>query len=229
MKYSKTLFLFTLLIITACSRPVSGPDKSLGGAVLGGAWGAGAGAVAGNQVGDLGPGAAVGAAVGAVGGIMSGASQDLVESGQLKQQNQLKALRINNLSNERTLARLQDKLDRAAVSGLNAIYQVFFDADSSTLKSGSIANLEIIADSLRTSPKAAKIKVVGHSDDAGTPEYNEKIAESRARSVASYLMARGLAGDQIFVQSYGSQRPIASNTTESGQQLNRRVDIYIGN
>jgi outer membrane protein OmpA-like peptidoglycan-associated protein len=122
---------------------------------------------------------------------------------------------------------MQDRLDRAAASGSAGLYQVFFDADETSLKPGAVANLEIIADSLRGDPHAALINVVGHSDDSGKPEYSERVSEARARSVAAYLVARGLSQDQIVVKSFGSKRPIATNSTPAGRQLNRRVDIYI--
>ncbi|NLF24853.1 MAG: OmpA family protein [Deltaproteobacteria bacterium] len=222
--------LFVLFAISACA-PTPGPDKTIAGAALGAAWGAGAGAVVGHQVegAPTGEGVAIGAGFGAVSGAMSGLAYDAQEDVQIQQEQELASLRIQNTANAQMLSHLQARLDQAIATDLaGGIYQVFFDPDSSTLRSGAIANLEVIADSIRTSPSAYVVNVVGHADDAGTPTYNQRLAESRARAVSAYLSARGISMDQLHVSSYGSKRPIASNVTEAGRQLNRRVDIFIG-
>lgn len=224
-----TLFAFGLISLLGCSNPQPGPDKTATGAVLGAGWGAGAGAIVGHQIDYTGQGAAVGAGFGAVSGALSGAGYDLAESAIMKEHRKLNALRVRNQSNSIQLARIQDKLDRAVASDIaGGVYQVFFDPDATNLRAGAIANLEVIADSIKSSPHAYRIFVLGHADDAGTPEYNQRLSEARARAVSSYLTARGISADQVAVQSYGSSRPIATNATDIGRQLNRRVDVYIG-
>ena len=219
---------FLLLTVCACSRPQSGPDKTIGGTLLGAGWGAGAGAVIGNQVGSTGPGAAVGAGFGAAAGMINGVVADENEATQIENEQELARLKIQNLSTEHSLASIQHTLDTAIASNvLGGIYQVFFDEDVSSLRIGAIADLETIADTIKSSTYVSILNVVGHSDDAGTPDHNAQLAEARARSVSSYIAARGVSLDQIKVQSFGSQRPIASNTTPVGRQLNRRVDVYI--
>lgn len=218
-----------LTLISACSNPQPGPDKTVAGALLGAGWGAGAGAVVGNQVSHPGQGAAIGAGFGAVSGALTGAGYDLTEATQDKHERQLAALKVQNAANGQMLAQLQQQLDQAITSTIaGGVYQVFFDADATNLRSGAIANLETVADSIQGSPYAYVVNVVGHADDAGTPEYNKRLAEARARAVSSYLAARGISMNQIKVTSFGSSRPIANNTTETGRQLNRRVDVYIG-
>jgi len=233
MAASKTRIL-TLLLgafslgLSACSRPNTSPDQTIGGAVLGAGWGAGAGAVVGNQVATAGQGAAVGAGFGAVSGMMTGYSNDRTEDTQAKLEKQLASLKIQSLTNQRQLEQMNASIDNGQAGSINTgVSQVFFDDDASSLRSGSIANLETIADSLRTSLRAFRIKVVGHSDDAGTPDYNLRLSEARARTVTSYLAARGISMDQISIESYGSTRPLLSNTTAEGRQLNRRVDIFV--
>lgn len=224
-----TTFCLLAASLSACSNPQPGPDKTIAGAVLGAGWGAGAGAVIGNQVSYAGEGAAIGSGFGAVGGALSGAGYDLSESAQLENERQLAALKIQNISNQRELENIQGRLDDAVVSpDAGGVYQVFFDEDATSLRGGSVANLEVIAESIKASPRAYVIHVVGHSDDTGDPKYNERLAESRARSVSAYLGSRGISMDQIKVASHGSTRPIASNSTPVGRQLNRRVDVYIG-
>lgn len=217
-----------IAILAACSNPQSGPDKTLAGGVLGAGWGAGAGAVIGNQIGNTGPGAGVGAGFGAINGMMVGAGYDLTESTQLRQEEQLASLRVQNAVNSRQLMQLQAQLDRAVTSDISGgVYQVFFDPDATSLKAGAVANLEIVADAIKTNPAAYIVNVVGHTDDAGSPEYNERLAQARARTVSAYLGQRGVSMDQIVVKDFGATRPIATNGTAEGRQLNRRVDIFI--
>lgn len=230
---SKSVFLVIMLIglLSGCAnQPAPGPDKTIGGAVLGAAWGAGAGAVVGNQIEGtpVGEGAAVGAGFGALSGAFAGLAYDNIEDTQIEHEQALAALKVQNAANAHQLAHLQHRMDKAITSDLNpGVYQLFFDPDATSLKGGAIANLEIIADALKTRTSGFYVNVVGHADDVGNREYNEKVAEARARSVSAYLAHRGISSDQIRVSSFGSKRPIASNNTEAGRQLNRRVDVYI--
>ena len=224
-----TITCFFLFYLNGCHNPQPGPDKTVAGAVLGAGWGAGSGAVIGHQLDYTGQGAAVGAGFGAVAGAISGAGYDLTESTQLHQEKQLASLRVQNQANSQALARLQDRLDRAIAADMNGgIYQVFFDPDATNLRAGAVANLEIIAETIKQSTHAYVVNVVGHADDAGTPEYNDRLAEARARTVSAYLSERGISLGQIKVGSFGSKRPLATNTTDTGRQLNRRVDVYLG-
>lgn len=226
ISHTSILILFISMLV-ACSNPQPGPDKTLGGAVLGAGWGAGAGAVIGNQISYTGEGAAIGAGFGLVDGALTGGGFDLIEGAQLDQERQLASLKIQNETNRAQLRHLQARLDHAVTASTGGVYQVFFDPDATNLRAGAIANLEVIAHSLQTSPRANAIVVVGHTDDAGTPEYNERLAEARARTVGAYLAEKGIASAQITVKSFGAKRPIATNMTETGRQLNRRVDVYI--
>lgn len=214
--------------LSMCSRPQSGPDKTVTGAILGAGWGAGTGAVVGNQIGSTGSGAVAGAGLGLVAGAITGAGYDVSEGVQLDQERSLESMKIQNELNAQRLAKLQAHLDRHDASASNnAIYQVYFDSDVSSLKPGAIADLETVANNFKSSTSSRQIVVVGHSDDAGTPEYSERIAEARARAVSGYLAGQGLSMDNIVVKQFGSQRPVASNATPEGRQLNRRVEIYL--
>ena len=225
------LLVSFLLFLISCSSAGQQqvPEGTIAGAALGGAWGSGAGAVIGNQVATAGTGAAVGAGFGIAAGALSGAGYDFVESDLAAQRDELSALRAQNQQNEDHLRSLQISLDRAIAAGSGlSVFQVFFDIDQTNLKSGSIAQLEALADSIKTNPRAKDISLVGNADDSGAPDYNERLAEARAREVASYLMRRGISQDQIKIKSAGSAQPIVSNINQAGRQLNRRVDIYVG-
>jgi outer membrane protein OmpA-like peptidoglycan-associated protein len=226
-----TCSVLIALVLAGCSTPTPGPDKTIGGAVLGAAWGAGTGIVVANQLDGVSgqDGAAIGAGFGAVSGAISGATYDVAEDDQLKQEKKLASLRVQNATNSQMLSQLQYRMDHAITSaGAAGIYQVYFDADQTSLRAGAIADLEVIAEQIRASPHARMIHVVGHTDDAGAPVYNDSLAEARARTVSAYLGSRGISMDQIKVTSHGAKRPVASNSNAVGRQLNRRVDIYVG-
>lgn len=228
----KVLSLFiTLILVAACSNnPGEENDKTLAGAVLGAGWGAGTGAIVGHQLdgSPTGEGVAIGAGLGMVAGAAQGMGYDQIESEQLKQERRLDSLQIKNKVNRKELRILQAKLDRAIDAGVaGGIYQVFFDVDATSLRAGAIANLETIAESIKGTPGAYRIAIVGHTDDSGDPEYNSRLAEVRARNVSSYIAARGISFSQLAVSSVGGKQPIASNSTPAGRQLNRRVDVFI--
>jgi outer membrane protein OmpA-like peptidoglycan-associated protein len=218
----------SILLLSACNNPQEGPDKTIGGAVLGAGWGAGAGAVIGNQVGYSGEGTAIGAGFGMLGGALTGFSNDLTEDAIMEQEKTLASLKIQNDATSRQLSNLQTTLDSPSLASMKGgMHQIFFDVDVTSLKAGSIADLEILAEQIKSSPNVTQVNIVGHSDDAGTPEYNSRLAEARARSVSTFLASKGIPLSQIKITSYGSQRPVASNTSDVGRQLNRRVDIYL--
>lgn len=223
-----SLITATTSIISGCSNPQPGPDKSFAGAILGAGWGAGAGAVIGNQVSTPGKGVAVGAGFGAAAGLLHGVGYDLVEGSQLEQNRQLASLRVQAVANQRQLEKLQAKLDgNRGPDPVPGVYQVFFDADQTSLRPGGMTNLEAIAESIKSSNVVRKVHVVGHTDDTGSAKYNETLSHARAATVSTYLSSRGIATDQIDVKSMGATKPIATNATEAGRQLNRRVDVYI--
>lgn len=215
-------------LLASCANPQPGPDKTLGGTVLGAGWGAGAGAVVGNQLGSPGEGVAIGAGFGAVQGAMIGGGLDTTESAMLAQEKELSTLQALNAANRAQLGSLIAMYDNSVATDVgNGIYQVFFDPDATSLRKGAVANLEVIAASIQKSPRAHNVHVVGHTDDTGDPKHNERLAEARAKTVGDYLAARGISMDQITVKSQGAKQPIATNATQVGRQLNRRVDVYI--
>lgn len=73
--------------------------------------------------------------------------------------------------------------------------------------------------------KVDSVVVEGHTDDKGTVALNQKLSESRASSVASYLSA--VFGKMLFTRGWASEKPIADNKTREGRQKNRRVEIYV--
>lgn len=69
--------------------------------------------------------------------------------------------------------------------------------------------------------------VVGHTDNSGSPTFNQKLAINRAMSVQQYLVSKGIAATRIKAVGYGASRPIADNDTVEGAQKNRRVEFLL--
>lgn len=220
--------LLLLSMCVSCSNPQPGPDKTVAGTVLGAGWGAGAGAVVGNQVDSTGKGIAVGAGFGAVAGMLAGGGFDMGEGALLKQDRELAALKIRNVGTQLELEKIQGNLDRAALTDASiGVYQVFFDEDATSLRAGAVSNLEVLAEAIKTNPHVGTVNVVGHTDDTGVAEYNDQLALARANSVSAYLGARGISTSRIKTSGQGASKPIASNATQAGRQLNRRVDVFV--
>ncbi|MGB5490136.1 MAG: OmpA family protein [Woeseiaceae bacterium] len=69
------------------------------------------------------------------------------------------------------------------------------------------------------------VEVAGHTDSTGSDAYNQSLSERRAGSVSSYLTSQGVAQQRVITVGMGESRPVADNTTDSGRQANRRVEI----
>ncbi len=219
-------FFFLFLILSSC-YPTSGADKSLAGAVLGAGWGAGAGTVVGNQFGEPTEGLLIGSAFGAGAGLIEGARLDVAESYELEEQRELDALKVQVASNERELLRVQSALDDRERKLLQDVSgaEVFFDKSKASLRLGSSYRLQRLVDKIKINPYIDVIEIHGHSDDTGSEDLNRKLSEARARTVANFLIENGISLDRIRMFSHSSHRPIASNKTEEGKLLNRRVEI----
>jgi outer membrane protein OmpA-like peptidoglycan-associated protein len=112
-----------------------------------------------------------------------------------------------------------------ARDGRVALYGIQFDFDRDTLQPGSAAQIGQIAGLLRQSPALA-IRVVGHTDDKGTPGYNLALSQRRAtRIVDALAREHGIARGRMDAVGAGAAEPVARNDTEEGRALNRRVEI----
>jgi len=103
---------------------------------------------------------------------------------------------------------------------------VVFDTGKATLKSGAREKLAKISGILVDHP-GLKLEVEGHTDSVGTEEYNQTLSESRASAVRDFLIAEGVPSSSITSHGFGKARPVASNDTDSGRQLNRRVELIV--
>jgi len=71
------------------------------------------------------------------------------------------------------------------------------------------------------------IDIVGHTDAIGSDDYNQRLSERRARSVADALMDFGVADERIATSGAGEWAPVAPNDSEWGRARNRRVEIHL--
>ena len=69
------------------------------------------------------------------------------------------------------------------------------------------------------------VKIEGHTDNIGTKEYNQKLSERRAKSVANYLIDKGVDSSKVTTEGFGFSRPIADNKTKEGRAKNRRTEM----
>ena len=105
--------------------------------------------------------------------------------------------------------------------------QVQFETGTAVLRPESDAVLAEVSKVLAEHPEIEQIEVQGHTDDIGPPEVNRKLGQDRAESVVSWLVSHGAKREQLLGKGYGSDEPIASNSTEEGRAQNRRVEFRI--
>ena len=105
--------------------------------------------------------------------------------------------------------------------------RISFDTDSAVLTAESSVQLDNVATILRAYPQA-HVAVVGHTDSVGNEADNVVLSRARANTVAAKLTANGVQPRRVHAEGYGSQRPIADNTTEAGRAENRRVELAVG-
>jgi outer membrane protein OmpA-like peptidoglycan-associated protein len=103
---------------------------------------------------------------------------------------------------------------------------VFFDFDKWDLRPESYVELDRVVKLLKDNP-AIEIEMSAHTDSRGSDEYNFKLSDNRARSVMEYILSKGIAANRITSQGYGETKPVATNDTDEGRQLNRRVEFKI--
>ncbi len=105
--------------------------------------------------------------------------------------------------------------------------KILFDFDKASIKPESHGLLDEIIQVIKEHPHIKKISIEGHTDSDGTDEYNQKLSEQRARSVARYLTRGGIPADMLTSNGFGETRPIADNDSDEGKEKNRRVEFII--
>lgn len=216
-----------MAILLSSSLLLSGCGMS--NTAKGGLIGAGSGAVLGGIIGQIagkGKGAAIGAAIGgAVGtgvGIIVGKKMDKAAQAA----KQVEGAQVQNVTDINGLPAVKVTFD----SG------ILFNTGSSTLSNAAKSSLKNFANDVLNQNKDMDVAILGYTDNQAwrnstaeqSAQKNQVLSEQRAKSVSSYLKQCGVATAQIkTIQGLGEANPVADNSTVSGQEQNRRVEVYL--
>jgi outer membrane protein OmpA-like peptidoglycan-associated protein len=206
MKKAVVLLLSAGLLFT--SSIGCGWNSAGKGAVIGAGAGGVVGGVIGHAAGNTAAGAIIGAEVGGTAGIVIGNEMDKRAA---EMRRDIQGARIE---------RIGEGIKITFDTGL------FFDFDKSDLRPEAATNIESLAKILNKYPDT-DILVEGDTDNIGSEDYNLKLSERRAQSVANYLAGQGVAVARISMVGLGETNPIASNATDYGRQQNRRVEVAV--
>jgi outer membrane protein OmpA-like peptidoglycan-associated protein len=195
-------------------RPSGRPLESMETGILVGAGvGAALGAVAYHQNRSR------GALIGAVGGGLAGAAVGSYMDSQKRDLEKNLGQEIQ--SGEARVEKLPNDVVRITMTSHTA-----FDTDSVNIKPAFHSTLDKLADVVVRYGKTS-LTIVGHTDNVGSDQYNQKLSERRAVSVAQYFESRRVSPLRLATLGKGEGAPVASNNTESGRSANRRVEIYV--
>jgi outer membrane protein OmpA-like peptidoglycan-associated protein len=101
-----------------------------------------------------------------------------------------------------------------------------FASNKSQLRPEMEGVLNIIAQML-VEYRDTRIVISGHTDDAGEADYNQQLAERRARAISRFFTDSGVAAERIVIFGYGESQPIADNASVEGRATNRRIEILL--
>ena len=207
----------TLAVFTAGCATYTGqtndpndPNRTKRGALIGAGIGAVAGLLSGKDATERRQRAMVGAGIGALAGGSIGAYQDRQEA----------ELRRETAGTGIDVSRDGD------VIKLNLPDGVTFDFAKYDLKPQFYPALNTIASTLKEYNQTI-VEVSGHTDSIGSDAANQTLSERRANAVSSYLIGQGVQRERFEVVGMGERYPVASNDTDSGRALNRRVEIRL--
>lgn len=208
MRLKITALLLCVLTVLGCET------KQGTGTLVGTGGGAVLGAIIGKIAGNTAVGAAIGGVVGAGTGAIIGRHMDKVAE-------QAKA-QVEN-------AKVEQVTDKNGLSAVKVTFDsgILFATNKSDLNATSKNELAKFSNVLKQNTDCY-VDIYGHTDSTGNDGINIPLSNSRAQSVATYLRQCGISDAQMKnVEGYGSSQPVADNSTASGRQLNRRVEIYL--
>ena len=230
MCYPRRSILSFVVLAFALQGCAQGLNNTAGGALGGSALGAGLGAIVGNQAGNPGAGIAIGAAAGALGGALIGNSLDSQAEERRKAEVQVSRNQEQIEENRRILDELRARGADAYSTNRGIVVNlpdVLFEFNRAQLTSDAEVTVGEITNVLRKTGRS--ISVEGHADAVGSENYNYRLSERRAETVANELTRGGIPSRAIRVHGYGESQPIASNDTERGRARNRRVEVVLEN
>ena len=206
----KTVKQFTLILaaIAFLAAGCKTMNRSQKGAAIGAGGGAAIGAVVGKALGYTAMGAIVGAAVGGTAGAVIGKKMD-------QQAEEMKQV-------------LGDAEVRRVGEGIVIEFKdkILFGFDQSDVTTAAQQSLNKLHEVLEKYPDT-NIEVIGHTDDKGSNNYNERLSQRRATSVASFLKTNGIAASRITTKGMGESDPKVTNDSDANRAENRRVEFVI--
>lgn len=106
------------------------------------------------------------------------------------------------------------------------INELSFDADSTNLRSENFEILDEVYDFLIKHP-TVKIEIGGHTNTIPPHEYCDKLSTARAKSVAAYVVDRGIPQDRVEYKGYGKREPLTESKSSAARKKNQRVEVKI--
>ncbi|WP_438011786.1 OmpA family protein [Sorangium sp. So ce321] len=113
------------------------------------------------------------------------------------------------------------------VTSIPVQFTLYGKTRSQTVSPVSDELLYEVRDVLSQHPEIELVEVQGHTDDSGTPEFNQTLSEERARAVVDWLVAAGVPRGKLVAKGYSYRRPLGDNREKTGRQENRRVQFFI--
>jgi outer membrane protein OmpA-like peptidoglycan-associated protein len=215
MTFSRKITLLAVLAALPLSACVTDPQtgkRKISKAAIGGAGGALGGYLLGDLIGGRNDRTEkiVGAGIGAIAGAGAGYYMDQQE----------KKLRQQTAGTGVNVVRQGDNLV------LDMPSETTFAVGSANIEPRFQATLDKVASTL-TQYEKTYVDVMGHTDSTGSDIYNQGLSDNRAGAVANYLGTRGVQQARLATKGYGESQPKASNLTEEGRAMNRRVEIRL--
>lgn len=221
-----SLFLFGTL---GCSTPLTTREKA---AAIGTAAGAGVGAIIGGATGHPGAGAAIGGAVGLGTGAIVGDQLQKREQVAEEQRKEIERQKEELARNREILEELKKRDIEARETERGVVINfpdVQFEFDKATLTEGARIKVRDITTVLKTKGRGKRLAVEGHADSIGNEDYNQRLSERRAASVARALQNGGISRQLITTRGLGELFPVAPNDNAAGRAKNRRVEVVVEN
>jgi outer membrane protein OmpA-like peptidoglycan-associated protein len=146
------------------------------------------------------------------------------EATQARQQAQQATTEAERARNQ--AAQLQQQLATTTPTVLTLGSGILFDVNRAELKPGVYDSIRQIATFLKQHPDRT-VTIEGYTDSTGSADYNLRLSQLRADAMRYALLKEGVAPDRVIARGMGESEPVASNETEAGRQINRRVQVAI--
>ncbi len=132
---------------------------------------------------------------------------------------------IETIAGTQTGRGLGDLTKEELTAATTTIRFVYFDFDHFNISRKYIEVMDAAADILDRYPELY-IQIEGHTDAVGTEPYNNQLSINRANSAKEFMLINGVEPDRIIVVGHGESNPYATNYTEEGRAMNRRVELF---